>query len=450
MRRGITCPIVTERSAVCCEILDRIVDGIFTIDKEKKLLFMNLAAEKITGFSREEAIGKFCFDILRSNICQTRCTLDQTFETGKDLVGISAVIINKKGKEIPISINTTLLKDESGEIIGGIEMFRDLTVEETLRRELKRSYSFYDMISKNHRMHKIFNMLPDIADSGVAVLIEGASGTGKELLAKAIHELSSRNSKPIIMVNCAAIPETLLESELFGYKKGAFTDAKRDKPGWFAAAEGGTLLLDEIGEMALSVQAKLLRVLEEKVYVPLGGIDSIPADVRIIAATNKNLFQMVQQGLFREDLYYRLAVVKIELPPLKERKEDIPILIDHFIQKLNVLRGKDISGISEDALSLLMQYNFPGNIRELENILEYAFILCKENVIGIEHLPEEVVAEMVKNKTKKEELSDFDKQYAENIIEVLKKYNGNKMLTAKELKISRTTLWRKLKKYGIN
>ncbi len=300
-------------------------------------------------------------------------------------------IINNDGEKLPISISTAVLKNDRGEIIGGVETFRDLSTEEILRKEIQDKYTFSDIISTSHKIRKIFDILPYIATSGSTVLIEGPSGTGKELFAKAIHNISGRKKKPYIAVNCGALPDTLLESELFGYEKGAFTDAKKDKPGRFAHAEGGTLFLDEIGSMSQMVQVKLLRVLQEMEYEPLGSVKTLKADVRIIAAANKNLYDFVKSDKFRDDLYYRLNIFKIELPPLSERLQDIPLLTEHFIRQFNAKKGKDIQGISEDTLEVLMNHDFPGNIRELENIIEHSFILCRGSVIEPPHLPKDLV-----------------------------------------------------------
>jgi transcriptional regulator with PAS, ATPase and Fis domain len=337
--------------------------------------------------------------------------------------------------------------------MGGVETFRDLSAIEQLKKELSRQYTVGDIISKNHLIHDIFNILPNIAESESTVLIQGASGTGKELFAKAIHNLSQRKAKPFIKVNCGALPDTLLESELFGYVKGAFTDAKKDKPGRFALANGGTIFLDEVGDMSPSLQVKLLRVLQEKEYEPLGSTSPRKTDVRIIAATNKDLSKLVNEGNFRDDLYYRLNVVKVDLPPLSERREDIPLLIDAFIQKFNAKMGKQITGISDQARRFLLGYDFPGNVRELENIIEHAFVLCGGNRIDLDCLPKELTL-----KQKKTDLSvslslkeehPFGKAEAEILTKTLEKNGGSRVKAAEELGISRATLWRKIKRYGL-
>jgi PAS domain S-box-containing protein len=441
----------TEADRFFNVILNSIADGVFTTDNDGKITFINKAAEEITGFSSKEAIGHFCFDIFRADICQTRCALKETLKTKEEITNLPVTILNKEGKQMPISISTAVLKNEKAQIIGGVETFRDLSVIEELKKELSQQYTFGDIVSKNHFIHDIFNILPNISESDSTVLIQGASGTGKELFAKAIHNLSLRKNKPFIKVNCGALPDSLLESELFGYEKGAFTDAKKDKPGRFTLANGGTIFLDEVGDMSPSLQVKLLRVLQEKEYEPLGSTIPKKTDVRIIAATNKDLSKMLNEGKFRDDLYYRLNVVKIDLPALSHRREDIPLLIDAFVRKFNAKMGKKISGVSDRALRLLLRYEYPGNVRELENIIEHAFVLCGKDRIELECLPKEIVGSQMETTfplpTKEE--SPFDQAEAEVIEKALKKYGGDRIKTANELGIGRTTLWRKIRKYGL-
>ena len=300
-------------------ILDSIADGVFTVDSDWNITTFNRAAEEITGFSRDEAIGQKCFDIFQTNICQTDCSLRRTMEQGARSVDRRVDILDRQGEVIPVSISTAVLRDEEGNAVGGVETFRDLSDIELLRKEIDNRYTFSDIISKNHNIRRILDILPDIAVSDSTVLIEGPTGSGKELFAKAIHNLSKRESQKYIAVNCGALPDTLLESELFGYKKGAFTGAKSDKPGRFAMAEGGTIFLDEIGDISTALQVKLLRVLQEKEYEPLGSTSTVKADVRVVAATNQSLDQLVARGSFREDLFYRLNVVRLSLPPLCDR-----------------------------------------------------------------------------------------------------------------------------------
>ena len=430
-------------------ILDSISEGVFTIDLNWKITSFNRAAELITKVPREEAIGRRCSEVLRASICESDCVLKSTMKTGQPIVCRPIYIIDARGERIPISISTALLKDEKGNIIGGVETFRDLSLVEELRKELKGSHIFADIISRNKRMLRLFDILPEIAESDSAVLLEGESGTGKELFARAIHNLSLRKNQPLIAVNCGALPDALLESELFGYKAGAFTDARKDKPGRFARAEGGTIFLDEVGDVSPAMQVKLLRVLEEKVYEPLGSTRSVKADVRVITASNKNLFEMVQEGTFRQDLYYRINIVQIVIPPLRERREDIPILIDYFIGKFNRLRDKNIINVSPQSLTILMKHDYPGNVRELENIIEHAFILCSQGMIEPRHLPEYLLPGDRKDLSPPSTPLSFKEMKANFLKTVLEKNNWNRQAAARELGIHKTTLYRKIKSLGL-
>ena len=302
----------------------------------------------------------------------------------------------------------------------------------------------------NSEMRTIFEMLPVVADSTSTILLEGETGTGKELFAHAIHNLSPRRAKPFIAVNCGALPDTLLESELFGYKAGAFTDAKRDKPGRFALAQGGTIFLDEIGDISPALQVRLLRVLQEKTYEPLGSVKQMRADVRIIAATNRDLESLVREKIFRDDLYYRLNVVKIAVPPLRERKEDIPLLVEHFIDRFNKIQGKNIISISEAALTYLMRYEFPGNVRELENIIERAFIMCRSNQINQSHLPTLFEHEGLGDAKSKDPGESLRKVEAAFLMNALKRNDWNRLKTAQELGIHKSTLFRKIRSLGLS
>jgi PAS domain S-box-containing protein len=435
-------------------ILDSIAEGVFTVDAEWKITSFNRAAEKITGIKRSEAVGRHCRDVFRASICESRCVLRETMKTGKPIVNQAVFIINSEGDLVPISISTALLKNDTGQVVGGVETFRDLSVVEELRKELKGRHSFLDIISKNSEMQRLFSLLEQVSESNATVLLVGESGTGKELFAKAIHSLSMRKEGPMVTINCGALPDNLLESELFGYKAGAFTDAKKDKPGRLALAEGGTVFLDEIGDISPALQVRLLRVLQDKVYEPLGSTQSVKANVRIVAATNRDLEKLVSDGVFRQDLYYRINVVKLVLPPLRERKEDIPLLIDHFIRKFNRLNGKEIQGLSPDVLPLLMSYEFPGNIRELENIIEYATVVCKDLLIGIEHLPDhlrqdlECMPASVSGQEARKEASWAEMEH-NFVYEALRRNNWNRSATADEMGIHTTTLWRKMKRLNI-
>jgi len=430
-------------------ILDSISEGVFTVDMDWRITSFNRAAEQITGIQRQKAVGKHCRDVLRADVCETDCTLAATMETGKPIMNRAVHIIDAQGNRRAIAISTALLKDETGRIIGGVETFRDMSMIEQLRKEIKGRYSCEDIISQSHKMQNLFAVLPNIAESNTTVLIEGESGTGKELFARAIHSLSFRKDKPFVAVNCAALPDTLLESELFGYKAGAFTDAKKDKPGRFALAESGTIFLDEIGDISSSVQVRLLRVLQEKTYEPVGAVSPVKADVRIITATNKKLDQLVQQGKFRDDLYYRVNVMRLELPPLRDRKEDVPLLVDHFISRFNSLHNKNICCITNEVTAILCAYDYPGNVRELENIVEHCFVLCEGEIIQAKHLPASVRPASKAEKAEDDEPATIRQMEIILITQALRRNKGNKTAAAKELGIDKSTLFRKMKAFDI-
>lgn len=432
-------------------ILDSIADGVFTVDDDWNITSFNRAAEEITGIPREQAIGQKCFDVFQASICQTNCALRDTMSSGRCWVDRRIDILNSRGEKVPVSISTSILRDEDDRAVGGVETFRDLSAIEILRKEIDDHYTFQDIISKNHQIRRILDILPDVASSDSTVLIEGPTGSGKELVAKAIHNLSRRAERSYVAVNCGALPDTLLESELFGYKKGAFTDARKDKPGRFALAEKGTLFLDEISDISTALQVRLLRVLQEKEYEPLGATSTVKTDVRVIAATNKSLVEQVARGSFREDLYYRLNVVRIVLPPLAERREDIPLLVTHFIRQFNAEQGKHIQGISEEAIAALMRHAFPGNIRELQNIIERAVVLCRDDRIGIECLPTEVtdVGPTSSPTEPKSAGNPLLEAEAETILRTLREHDGHRGKTAAALGIDKSTLWRKMRKYAI-
>ena len=430
-------------------ILDSIADGVFTVDDNWLIQSFNASAETITGVTKKEAIGQRCCDVFKASICETQCALRETIKTGKPVVGKMIYIVDIDGNRIPVSISTALLKDNKGNVIGGVETFRDLTLVENLRKEIDKKYSLGDIVSRNHKIQEIFNILPEIAASSATVLIDGESGTGKELIARAIHNLGNRVDEPFIAVNLAALPDTLLESELFGYKKGAFTDAHQDKPGRFALAGKGTLFLDEIGDISQSMQVRLLRVLQEKMYEPLGATESAKTEARIIAATNRDIDKLVENGTFRQDLYYRVNIVRITLPPLRERREDIPILAGHFISRFNHLQGKDIAGISDDTMSVLMSHDYPGNVRELENIIERAFVLCHNGVIETKHLPESLISRKQKAVNKISHTATLDEIEIYIIRDALDRNDWNFKKTADELGVHKSTLYRKVERFDI-
>jgi PAS domain S-box-containing protein len=415
-----------------------------------RITSFNRAAEEITGIKKEEAIGQYCFEVLRANICERSCALKCSLNTGRQTIDKHVSILRSDGKEIPVSVSTSILKNEKGKFVGGVESFRDLSTIEELKKEIKKSYTFEDIISKDHKILQIYDTLPIISQSESTVLIQGASGTGKELFARAVHKLSGRKNGPFVAINCGALPDTLLESELFGYVKGAFTDAKKDKPGRFALAKGGSIFLDEVESLPLSIQVKLLRVLQEREFEPLGATAPVKADIRLIAATKENLAKLVKKNIFRDDLFYRLNVVKIYLPPLVKRRIDIPLLVNYFIERFNKRMGKSIAGVSAEVLGILMHYDYPGNVRELENIIEHCCVMCQNNNIELKHLPPELSQNMEKSIIDRTEgqpsMQAFEKQLIKGTLE---KHNWNKLLTARELGLHRSTLWRKMKKYGL-
>ena len=429
-------------------ILDSINEGVFTIDLEWRITAFNRAAERITQVTGQEALGQRCCDVFRANICEKTCALRRTLTSGKPVVNATAHIVSQAGKRIPIRISTALLRDDRGQVVGGVETFQDLSPIEQLQKELQGRYTFEDIVGRSPNMMKLFETLPLIAESTSTVLIEGASGTGKELFARAIHNLSSRKGKAFVAVNCAALPDTLLESELFGHKAGAFTDARHNKPGRFSLANGGTIFLDEIGDVTPAMQVRLLRVLQERVVEPLGSITPVKVDVRVVAATNKDLGKLVREGQFREDLYYRIRVVNMKLPSLCQRREDIPLLVDHVVAKFNRLQGKDIAGVSEEVMARLMEYEYPGNVRELENIIEQAFVLCRGGLIELHHLPPELRPSGTSASSGPGPMS-LEAMEKLLIAEALRRHRGNRAKAAAQLGIDPSTLYRKLKIFDI-
>lgn len=430
-------------------ILDSINEGVFTVDLDWNITSFNRAAERITGIARHEAVGKPCCDVFHADICETDCALQRTFQTSRPVVNAAAHIVSNEGRRVPVRISTAILKDDTGQVIGGVESLQDLSRVEQLQKALENRYTFEDIVGRSDTMMKLFKVLPQIAESHSTVLIEGFSGTGKELFARAIHNLSPRQNKPFVAVNCAALPDALLESELFGHKAGAFTDAKRDKAGRFALADGGTIFLDEIGDISQAMQMRLLRVLQDHIIEPLGAVRPKPVNIRVVTATNKDLSQLVRSGRFREDLYYRIRVVHMKLPSLKERREDIPLLIDHFVSKFNRLQGRDVAGVSVEVVARLMAHDFPGNVRELENLIEQAFVLCRRGIIELRHLPPELRPDVasVGDAFGSMNLRAMEKYF---ITESLHIFKGSRKKAAKALGIDVATLYRKIKSHQIS
>ncbi len=438
-------------------ILESISDGVFTVDNDWKITSFNRAAEKITGVSRKNAIGQNCFEVFKSNMCESSCPLRRTMKTGKPLIDRAGFCLTKKGKRLPISVSTALLLDEKGRLLGGAETFRDLSELEELRKELDQRGPNPLFRSKSPSMEQLLAMLPAVSDSSSSILIQGETGTGKEVLSRTIHALSPRKDGPFVALNCGALPESLLESELFGYKKGAFTGADRDKAGRFALAEGGTLFLDEIGELPLSLQVKLLRVLQEHEYDPLGSTKPVRADIRLVSATNRDLKSMISAGTFRRDLFYRINVINLELPPLKSRPEDIPDLAMGFLSLYSVRMGKKLDGFTAEVFARFYSYEWPGNIRELENVVERAVVLADGPHIGVSQLPEELrqLTSLRHNSSgaalpaSERIVLARDAAERECILQALESSAWNRSSAALALGMDKVTLYRKMKKLDI-
>jgi PAS domain S-box-containing protein len=427
-------------------VIASISDGVFTVDTSWRISCFNRAAEQITGYRRSEVMGRFCFDVLRSDLCRDACPVRYTVETGTSVTGLVVYITDRHDNRVPVSVSTAVFRNKRGELIGGVETFRDLRQIEDLRKQIKKSYSAEDIISKSPSMRRLIEMLPTVAESPSTILLSGESGTGKELFARAIHNLSGRKDYPFVAINCASFPETLIESELFGYERGAFTGADRSKPGRFARAEGGTLFLDEVGDLPPSTQAKLLRVLQERTYEPLGSTQALQTNVRIVAAADRDLASMVDQGTFRGALYYRIRVIELSLPPLRERFEDVLPLVRHFIERLSNLHDKSIDGLAPEALRILMNYEYPGNVRELENIVEHGFVLSGGPLIGLEHLPEWLV-KLRQREVPAQTLEDCERRVIQSALD---SHGWNRLAAARALGVHKSTLFRKLHRLGIH
>ena len=426
-------------------VVHSISDGVLTVDRAWRITCFNRAAEEITGFPRADVLGRPCHEVLMSDLCLDACPMRRTLETGTPVSGLVVYITDAQGRKVPVSVSTALFRDREGRLKGGVETFRDLRQIEALKKEVEKSYTAGDIVSRNPRILDLLGLLPVVAESGSTVLILGETGTGKELLARTIHNHSPRKNGSFVAVNCACFPETLVESELFGYEKGAFTGADRAKPGRFALAENGTLFLDEVGNLPLSTQAKLLRVLQNKTFEPLGGTEPVETNARILTATNQDLSSMVDEGTFRQDLFYRINVLQVELPPLRERPEDILPLIRHFVNRLAMLHEKRVEGVTPEALRILLAHPYPGNVRELENVVEHGFVLSTGPLIGVEHLPR-WLGEEGEEGPWGETLEDCERRV---IRLALARNQGNRASAAEELGIHKSTLYRKMRRLGI-
>jgi len=406
---------------------------------------------EITGYLSEEAVGRKCNEVLRSDFCEAGCPLKRSMRTGETLRGIEVNLRAKDGSVVPIASSTALLRDEDGQPIGGICSFQDLREIHAVPASHGQVRDFLGMVSKNHRMHEIFDLIETVAESDANVLIEGESGTGKELVARAIHRLSGRREKPFLGVNCASLNENLMESELFGHVRGAFTGAVKDRMGRFEMAEGGTLFLDEVSEIGPHLQAKLLRVVQEREYQRVGETRTRKADVRILSATNRRLKDLLASGSFRDDLYYRLNVISIIPPPLRERKEDIPVLVDHFLDRSREHHGGLRRSFSPLAMRVLLEYSWPGNVRELENAVERARICSRREVIEESALPAEIRRGGRATHGGARPAGGAPGEPEEGKIrEALARSRGNRGEAAVQLGISRVTLWRRMKQLDVS
>lgn len=431
-------------------ILDSLDVGIFTVNLDGYITFFNKEAEKLSGYHREEVLGTHYAVIFKEENDNPQGLMMDTAFRAHPSVSHRVYMAARDGGQIPIRTHTMALKNEKGNITGGLATLHDLTLSRQLKQVISDRYTFHDMIGKDPGMLKIFDKVSVVAETDATVLIEGSTGTGKDLLAKVIHSASRRAHQPFVKVNCAAIPENLLESELFGYAQGAFTGAVKDKPGRFTEAHMGSIFLDEIGDLPLSLQAKLLRVLEDREFYPLGSRHTHKVNVRIIAATNRGLSQLVEKALFRRDLFYRLNIFRFLLPDLKDRRADIPLLIRHILRCLCAAHDERRVGLSEEALQILLNFDYPGNVRELENILEHALVICPDNLIHPRHLPDYVQMGRIRDRKPAPDVPEPIPSERDLIHDMLIQHHGHREKTAQALGISRITLWRWMKQHGLD
>ncbi|KPA15777.1 PAS modulated sigma54 specific transcriptional regulator, Fis family [Candidatus Magnetomorum sp. HK-1] len=449
-------------------LMDEIPLGIIVFDNQRRIVLINRAFEALCGFSMEHARGIPCFHVMRSKMCIQKCPLID-MGSSSESISIETDIINKDRQLIPVLINLSPIRDDHNNLLGFLETVEDLRSLKEIDSKTPHPYAFHNLIGKSPQMIQLFQRLPLLAQSDSAILITGETGTGKDMLAEAIHHSSNRAKGPFVKVNCGALPETLLESELFGHQKGAFTGAIENKPGRFRLAHNGTLFLTEIGDLPLSLQVKLLTFLDDKIVYPLGSTKGFQADVRVIAATHRNLNLMVKEKKFRKDLMFRLNVVRLHLPPLRKRGEDIRLIMDHFIHFFALRFKKEISGPSKESLRILKDYHYPGNVRELRNCIEYAVNICPSGKIQLSHLPsylaetnfhedefkletEDVHKWSLNGKSNidKNEQKTWASLEREMIIDALINAKGRRNKAAEILGWGRSTLWRKIKQYNID
>jgi len=439
-------------------LLDSMPGGLFIVDPDSRIIYWNKAVERMTGYPADEIIGQHC-SILKGSTCtgEPLATGERCNILESDCINNRLCRIRRKdGSQVEILKNVSLLYDSTGELVGAIESVTDIGVLRPEHRDtgvltspVPGPKQFGGIVGKSHQMQEVYNLIKLVADSDASVLLLGESGTGKELIARAIHNNSHRSKCPLVKVNCSALAETLLESELFGHIRGAFTGATYDKVGRFEAADGGTIFLDEIGDISPVVQIKLLRVVQEKQFERVGESSPLTSDVRIITATNKDLTGLVGNGSFREDLYYRLKVVEIQVPPLRQRKEDIPLLVEHFVDRFRHMTGKEIEGCAGDALTGMLDYDWPGNVRELENAIEHAFVTCQTSLITIFDLPREIRQTSLGHRPFKKH-REIDLNSRETILAALTAASWNRSEAARRLGVSRTTLWKKIRLFDLH
>lgn len=429
-------------------IFSSLEEGVMITDTERRILFLNPVIERTIGYSAEKVIGRKCFEVFHSHFCHSRCKLFEALETGHEIAAPKITFKNGKG-ELVCFRGVIIPLGERGNFKGVAQIILNITKIISLTQPLQRQYSPSSFVTKTPALSDLLDILSDLARSDVPILILGETGTGKEILARQIHRESLRSDAPFVRINCGALPDSLVEAELFGTVAGAYTDAKRARKGRLEVAEGGTILLDEIGDMTPSMQVKVLRVIQEKTYEPLGSSTTRRADVRFISATNQDLAKMVEEGRFRKDLFYRINTALVPVPPLRDRREDIPPLVDHFLKKYTVLTGKDVRTVDANVMDILMQASWPGNVRQLEHVIEYAFVLVKGREISVDHLPQELTSDRAGQGSPLGEESPFSENIKstqkEMILTTLKRHRWNKVSASRDLGISRSTLWRKMK-----
>ncbi len=434
------------RGLPCEAVLEHLAEGVFTVNTSWRITSFNRSAERITGYRRREVLGRHCWEVFCSDLCESGCPLRQTMEQGRVQMDQGVRILLKGGRRLTVLVNTSLLTDASGRVVGAVESFRPLELPEAPSEGA--SWGGGEIVGASAAMKKLFAMLPEVAASEANVLIVGETGTGKELFARAIHARSPRCKGPFVAVNCSALAESLLESELFGHEKGAFTGAVTAKPGRFELAKGGTLFLDEIGELKPQLQVKLLRVLEQRAFERVGGSRPIPLQARIISATNRDLTQALTDGTMRPDLFYRLRTVVMRIPPLRERREDIPLLVNHFIRLFNTRYGKNVRAVDTKVMDMFMSYSWPGNVRELQRVMEHAFVFVKGPVIFPSHLPEmEEFSPHLSHPGLPRSPSPEEER--RQILDALAQAKGRRKEAARILGISRSSLWRRMKRLGL-